>query len=114
MKVGFLEKAVKNKVIQIYDPEKDGEQTSIHNLKQFLNNPNQILVLKDYLFGGCEASNIIYLKTGSSSFNSSISLNLYCVLLGAHLFSLWQFDLLGQIILAGKARESFNHSNLKM
>lgn len=53
---------ITNNGIQIYDPEKD-EETSINNLTHFLNHPKQILVIQDYLFTGCESSNIIYLNS---------------------------------------------------
>ena len=66
------------KHVNIFDPDNLSSEENENNLKHFLNNTNQILVVDQELFTGCEASNVIYLGDDCSA-----NLFMRCALLRA-------------------------------
>merc|ERR1712150_131998 len=56
-----ISKTNTTKQVNVFDPQNLSENDCENNLRNFLNNSNQILVVDQELFTGCESSNIIYL-----------------------------------------------------
>ena len=64
-----LLKTTTTKQINVFDPKTLSETQCQNNLKNFLSNRNQILVVSQELFTGCESSHIIYLGDDKGSNN---------------------------------------------
>jgi hypothetical protein len=63
-------KTITTKNVNVFDPENLDEQTCEKNLMHFLSNENQILVVEQSLFTGCESPHIICLVDDDSANDS--------------------------------------------
>ena len=74
-------KKITTKKVNVFDPRNLDEQVCENNLINFLRNENQILVVDQDLFTGCESSNIVCLI--SDDYSGVYTVSIRCALLRA-------------------------------